>query len=644
MNFDPKKMKLATMFSVMFAGAFIAVSLFFSFYSYQSQKNALLHNLKSKASSILDFADVLLESRNEKFFSGESPETPQIIQNEVFAKFTKISDGKVFFKEASNHPVLPTNQAKEYESATIKEFQANRALKESERFIIDEKKEYFILSRPILSEARCIQCHPTWQANNVVAIENVRIDTSDFNAALLENFWITFTTALINIIIILALTHFLFNRYVATRINKVLQVIFRVEKGKFIINDLLEGEPIQDESTQNEIDRLFRHLDSMVNTLRPVIANVVTESKQIAFEASYGYVQIDQINNYVNIQNIALGHSQEHIDNVLRLNDAVGQKLEELFESSSQSLKQISTGQNVVQSNMEESSEAAKAMDTTILAIQELRKFSNHISSTMEIITDIADETNLIALNAAIEAARAGEHGRGFAVVADKIRELAEISLDNARTITASLTKIHEHVNLVTRNAADAKGVITVLNKSSETLHGQFQEIHNGIDVITNVLNHFKNDFAQETVALIDASKGLTNVREASSILVDNADRSKAIMSELVNRGGELKTLADGFEVLLKNNRTAPRTIITPPIHGRIHLAKKELDAYLFDNSSSGISFYITGENSEHLLQNSRGKIILDTALDGIREISFQVVYISDEIIKGAFFYGVKRI
>lgn len=644
MNFDPKKMKLATMFSVMFAGAFIAVSLFFSIYSYQSQKSALHQNLKSKASSILDFADVLLESRNEKFFSGESPETPQIIQNEVFAKFTKISDGKVFFKEASDHPVVPTNQAKGYESDAIREFQANRELKESERFITDDKKEYFMLTRPIVSENRCIQCHPTWQANNVVAIEDVRIDMADFNAALSENFWITFTTALINIIIILALTHFLFSRYVAMRINKVLQVIFRVEKGKFVIDDLLQGEPIKHGSTKNEIDRLFRHLDSMVNTLRPVIANVVTESKQIAFEASYGYVQIDQINDYVKIQNTSLGDSQEHIDNVLRLNDAVGKKLEELFESSSQSLKQIETGQNVVHSNTKESEDAAKAMDTTIVAIQELRKFSNEISSTMEIIADIADETNLIALNAAIEAARAGEHGRGFAVVADKIRELAEVSLENARTITASLTKIHEHINVVTKNAEGAKGVITVLNKSSEALHGQFQEIRNGIDTITNVLNHFKDDFAQETVALVDASKGLTNVRESSVVLVNNADCSKEIMSELVHRGGDLKTLADGFEVLLQNNRTAPRTIITPPLHTRIKLANKELNAYLFDNSTNGLSFYITGENSERLLENTRGKIILDTALDGVKEISFQVVYISKEIIKGAFFYGAKRI
>jgi len=644
MNFDPRKMKLATMFSVMFAGAFVAVSLFFSIYSYQSQKSALHQNLKSKGSSILDFADVLLESRNEKFFSGESPETPQVIQNEVFAKFTKISEGKVFFKEASDHPVVATNQAKGYESDVIKEFKANRELKEIERFITDDQKEYFMLARPIVSENRCIMCHPTWKADDVVAIEDVRIDTADFNAALFENFWITFATALINIVIILALTHFLFSRYVATRINKVLQVIFRVEKGKFIIDDLLQGEPIEHGSTKNEIDRLFRHLDSMVNTLRPVIANVVTESKQIAFEASFGYVQIDQINEYVKLQNRSLGDSQENIDNVLRLNDAVGHKLEELFDRSAQSLTQIETGQNVVHSNTKESGEAAKAMDTTIVAIQELRQFSNEISSTMEIITDIADETNLIALNAAIEAARAGEHGRGFAVVADKIRELAEVSLDNARTITASLAKIHTHINVVTKNAEGAKGVITILNKSSQTLHGQFQEIRNGIDTVTNVLNHFKDDFAQETVALVDASKGLTHVRESSVVLVNNANRSKAIMSELVQRGGDLKTLADGFEVLLQNNRTAPRTIVTPPLHARIKIANKEMNAYLFDNSASGISFYITDENSQRLAQDSRGTIFFDTPFDGVREISFQVVYISKEIIKGAFFYGTKRI
>lgn len=644
MLLDPKKKKLATMFSIMFAGAFIAISLFFYAYDYHSQKQSLHENLRSQASSILDFADVLLESRNEKFFSGNSPEIPQVIQNEVFAKFTNISDGKVYFKEASDEPVLPINQAKPYESEAIKAFQNNRALKDFEKFVLEEGKEYYMLARPIVSEERCIQCHPTWKPDNVIAAESVRIDAADFNAALTHNFWITFITALINISIILLLTHYLFNRYVASRINKVLEVIFRVENGHFIIDDLIKDEPIQKGSTQNEIDRLFRHLDQMVNTLRPVISNVVDQSKQIAFEASYGYVRIDQTNDFVKRQNNSLERSQEQIDNVLRLNDTVGVKLEELLDSSSQSVKQIETGQDVVHSNVKESAAAAVAMDNTVEAIQELRTFSNEISSTMEIITDIADETNLIALNAAIEAARAGEHGRGFAVVADKIRELAEISLDNAQTITGLLRKIHQHIDSVSKNAEQSKGVITALNQSSETLNQRFSEIRGSIDMITEVLNHFKNDFSHETTALRNAGEELLRVKESSMVLVENADRSKHIMSELVHRGGDLKTLADGFEVVLRNNRTAPRTIITPPIHAVVKTVEGEINVYLFDNSSNGISFYATNENSPRLNKGGRGRMILDDALEGAKEIAFEVIYISTEIVKGAFFYGAKRL
>ena len=644
MVFDPKKKKLATMFSTMFAGAFILISLVFYVYDYQSQKSALHDNLRSKASSILDFADVLLESRNEKFFSGESPEIPQVIQNEVFGKFTKVSEGKVFFKEASDHPVVPTNKAKGYESEAIKAFQSDRTLKEMEQFVMDGDKEYYMLARPIVSEERCMQCHPTWKPDNVIAIENVRIDTGDFDAALMENFWITLGTAFVNIVIILILTHFLFSRYVATRISKVLSVILRVEKGHFVIDDLVKDEPLVNHETQNEIDHLFAHLDKMVNTLRPVIANVVDQSKQIAFEASYGYVRIDQTNDFVKQQNSSLEHSQQLIDNVLQLNDAVGTKLEELIDNSSQSVQQIEGGQKVVHTNISESVSAAAAMDSTVAAIQELRRFSNEISSTMEIITDIADETNLIALNAAIEAARAGEHGRGFAVVADKIRELAEVSLENAQTITGHLSKIHQHINAVNANAERSKAVITGLNESSGELNEKFQEIRVSIDMITGVLNQFKNDFNHETVALRQAGADLLKVKDSSTVLVENADRSKQIMNELVDRGGELKTLADGFEVVLQNNRSAPRTIITPPIHATVKRTEGVVNVYLFDASQNGISFYATDEHAPRLGKGEKGRVVLDTPLSGVSEIAFEVVYISEESVKGAFFYGARRL
>ncbi|MGD9970717.1 MAG: methyl-accepting chemotaxis protein [Sulfuricurvum sp.] len=632
------------MFSIMFAGAFVMVSLVFYIYDYETQKKAMHDNLRSKASSILDFADVLLESRNEKFFSDVSPEIPQVIQNEVFGKFTKVSDGKVFFKEASDTPVVATNKAKSYESEAIKQFQSDRKLKEIEKFVQESDKEYYMLARPIVSEARCIQCHPTWEAGNVIAIEDVRIDTQDFNAALLENFWITLATAFFNIVIILVLTHYLFSKYVANRITKVLEVIFRVEKGHFVIQDLIKDEPIAQGSTQNEIDRLFRHLDRMVNTLRPVIGNVVDQSKQIAFEASYGYVRIDQTNDFVKVQNSSLLQSQDHINNVMQLNGTVGSKLHELLESSAQSVRQIETGQDVVFSNLKESESAAQAMESTIKAIQELRKFANDISSTMEVITDIADETNLIALNAAIEAARAGEHGRGFAVVADKIRELAEVSLSNAQTITSHLGNINEHIQSVTKNAERSKQVISELNESSETLNLKFSDIRSSIDLITDALEHFKDDFMQETEALRKAGMELTQVQESSKILVANADHSKEIMSELVHRGGDLKTLADGFEVVLQNNRHAIRTIVTPPIHAVVKCSQGIVNVYLFDKSSSGVSFYATTPEAPRLVVGERGTMKLDIPVNGVSEVMFEVVHISLEAGHGAFFYGARRL
>jgi methyl-accepting chemotaxis protein len=642
----PKTYKLATMFSIMFSFAFIVISGGFYWYDYKSQKDTLNANMRSKAESILDFAGVLLESRNEKFFSGESMEIPQNIQNEVFARFTKISEGKVFYKEASNDPVTATNKATPYESDMIDFFTNNRDIKQKDRIIEDGGKSYFMMARPIISEERCIMCHPTWTPNNVIAIEDVRIDMVDYHEALSNSVTLTFITAFINILMILGLTHYIFTHHVASRINKVLEVIFRVEKGHFVIDDLLKDEPIDKGSTQNEIDRLFRHLKKMVDTLRPVIKNVVDGSKSMAFEASYGYVKIDQTNEHVGLQNISLQNSKESIAKVLRINTEMGERMEVLLEGSSNSIEHISMGQRVLNTNLSESERAGVAMDETVTSISELRTFSNEISKTMEVITDIADETNLIALNAAIEAARAGEHGRGFAVVAEKIRELAEVSLDNAQTIGTVLKKIHDHIDSVTKNAQQAKNVMSVVGESSQELNSSFEDIRKSIVSITEVLQLFQKQFEHETQELQSVETALITVKDSSEVLLDNANNSKKIMNILVEKSGELKSLADGFEVVL-NNRAINRTIVTPPVHAEITNSgeNKEPGVYLFDNSTSGVSFY-AAENalSFDLKIGDKGVLHCDEDIDGIRTINYEIVYISDQVIKGVFFYGAKKL
>jgi len=111
-----RKMRLSVMFSILVAVAMVVISTAIYWYQFEQNKIDLQTNLHAEATSILNFADVLLESRNEKFFSGESTEVPQIIQNEIFKRFTDVSKGKVCFKEASKHPMDPANKALPFEA------------------------------------------------------------------------------------------------------------------------------------------------------------------------------------------------------------------------------------------------------------------------------------------------------------------------------------------------------------------------------------------------------------------------------------------------------------------------------------------------------------------------------------------------
>ena len=627
------------MFSIMFAGAFIAISTIFYYYGYIKQKESLTLNLKSQATSVLNFADVLLESRNEKFFGGESTEIPQVIQNDVFDKFTSLSKGKVFFKEASTTPMNEKNRATQYEAALIEQFQKDKSLKEIEKNVADNGKNFYLLARPILAEEKCKMCHPTWTAGNVIAIEDARIDLDDFNTAIEENITLTIITGLINIIIILLLTHFLFSKYVSKRINKLLEVIFRVEKGNFVINDIVKDEPLEQGSSKNEIDRLFRHLNKMVNALKPVIENVVNESKHMAFNASYGYVKIDQTNDHVRIQHNSLNSTKNKLYEILEDNKNMQNTLADMLESSQHSKEIVSNSQVEVSKNLNQGSDAIKSMENTTVTVQDLKTFSNEISKMMDIISDIADETNLISLNAAIEAARAGVHGRSFAVVADKIRELAEVSQKNADDIGDVLKKINRQIDNVSASAINSKNSVISLVESSNIIDKNFEDIKHSFDLISTYLNQFNKQFNEESNMLNDMNKELEKVEESSKVLVHNAEDSKMIMKDTADKSASLKTLADGFEVVL-NSRSAKRTVITPPLQAKDNNANS---LYIFDYSVNGISFY---DVDKHINRKKGDVITLKPVqtLDNKTEIRCEIVYISAEVMKDVYFYGARLI
>ena len=213
-------------------------------------------------------------------------------------------------------------------------------------------------------------------------------------------------------------------------------------------------------------------------------------------------------------------------------------KIELASELTIKSTKSIKAVQQNSQQAATQASTSAEAMTKTNQSMSDIKQSNDNIEQATGVISDIANQTNLLALTAAIEAARAGEQGRGFAVVADEVRNLSQRSTESASLIKDCLLKSTEDVNNGYEVVQNSESTLTAIIESVQSMSGQINEV-----------THNMAETNQYIETVESASHQVQKVTESNE---RSANELSKTINELTSVGDELSNIASDLKNILQ--------------------------------------------------------------------------------------------
>ncbi|MEL4388773.1 methyl-accepting chemotaxis protein [Shewanella xiamenensis] len=344
------------------------------------------------------------------------------------------------------------------------------------------------------------------------------------------------------IALILGIITYLIIRSIINPVARITQVISRIEVSK---NLTLRC----DASTQDELGEIAQHFNSMVGSFQQLIEQVIdsvstinTSSKSVSENAMLASEGVAQQLNETDMVATAITEMGATIEEIAKTTELAALKAGKTHDNAQ-------LGQTEVEQTILKIRQLSEQINTSASVVDELERDSETIGSVLDVIRGIAEQTNLLALNAAIEAARAGEQGRGFAVVADEVRSLAM----RTQTSTQEIANIIQTLQSRTRSIVqlmDASQKQGAESAEQAAAAGELLKlINNDVRNIMDMSTQIAAAIEEQSMVAAEVNKNVVVIRDIAEQSSHAADANASASDELRTRAEYLVSAVSHFKI-----------------------------------------------------------------------------------------------
>lgn len=335
--------------------------------------------------------------------------------------------------------------------------------------------------------------------------------------------------------------------YVITRLLKPLQTLSaalsQLSHGK---GDLTQRIEIR---RMDEIGELAPHVNQFLSQMQSMLSGVIHHSRELSVQAEQANQLAQQSSQQVETQQNDVNQIATAIHEMSATAAEVASHAELTANASQGSASSCEDGQQVIEKNRQAIVELADQVTAASGVISELESNTQSINQILSTIREIAEQTNLLALNAAIEAARAGEQGRGFAVVADEVRVLSQRTHGSTEEIRSMIETLQNNTKLAVNSMESSTALAGTSVDYAQQAYESLNTITSAITEINDMALQIASAAEEQRAVSEDISRNTQGIKDASDILSEQAMRSSESATNMFNSANTVRTEVERFKV-----------------------------------------------------------------------------------------------